>query len=387
MAPNPHAFLLACVMPAMDSRERRLQVEGAICSELRNGVLAALRVIKDWHPQSKGVVIEPTLGFHATQRRTPPRAASFMSGGIDALATLRCNRLDFPLDHPASIRDCFFFLGFNRNDFDATGPVRDRLLDFQRRLDRMSVVAREARVNLIPLHTNIRFIARDHDAWSERGLGAGLASIAHIFARRITRVLIGSSDNNGTARSWGSHPLLDPKFSSADLEVRHDGLWLSRLQKTAIVADWDAAVAIVQCCWQNKLTDETINCGRCGKCLRTMIHLAALGKLRKTRAFPDVAVTPEMVYATRIAHEGEVSSFEECLDLFEKGGRTDLVQAIQQRVDEYRRYKHWIDARGWRGAIRRWDKKMMNDGLTNSARRVLRYLRRREKVPGVDVAP
>jgi len=89
MAPNPHAFLLACVMPAMDSGERRLQVEGAICSELRNGVLAALRVIKDWHPQSKGVVIEPTLGFHATQRRTPPRAASFMSGGIDALATLR----------------------------------------------------------------------------------------------------------------------------------------------------------------------------------------------------------------------------------------------------------------------------------------------------------
>jgi hypothetical protein len=87
-----------------------------------------------------------------------------MSGGIDALATLRCNRRDFPLDHPASIRDCFFFLGFNRNDFHSEGPVEERLRDFDRRLDRMSALAPEAQINLIPVHANIRFIAKDHNA-------------------------------------------------------------------------------------------------------------------------------------------------------------------------------------------------------------------------------
>ena len=373
IAPNPNAFLLACAMPAMDCGERRVQVEGSVCPELRNGLLAAFRVISDWYSQCKGPVIEPTLGFHPSLPRMPPRVASFMSGGIDALATLRCNRLDFPLDHPASIRDCFFFLGFNRNDLEANGPVPERVQDFQRRLGRMSELARDAQINFIPIHTNVRFIAKDHEAWNERGMGAGLASIAHSFSHRITRVLIGSSGSSGIPSPWGTHPLLDPNFSSSDLEVRHDGLQLSRLQKTAIVSDWAAAMSILQCCWQNEGIPETINCGHCGKCLRTMIHLAALDKLDKTPAFPHVRITPEMIDAMGFVVESDVGFLEECIEPFTKMGRRDLVQAIRDRI---KRYEDRIHGRGWRNVIRRWDKKLTHELITRSARRVLGRLRK-----------
>jgi hypothetical protein len=47
IAPNPNAFLLAGIMPAADRGEKRVQVEGPVCPELRNGLLAAFRVICD----------------------------------------------------------------------------------------------------------------------------------------------------------------------------------------------------------------------------------------------------------------------------------------------------------------------------------------------------
>jgi hypothetical protein len=332
-------------MPALDFGERRVRIEGTICPELRNGLQAAFRVIRDWYPQCKIPVIEATGGFHPSVPRTPTRVASFMSAGVDALATLRCNRRDLPLDHPASIRDCFFFLGFNRHDFDSQGPVPDRLQDFERRLGRMSALSREAQINLIPVHTNIRFIAKDHQAWNERGMGAGMASIAHVFSGRVSRVLIGSEGSGGIPSPWGTHPLLDPNFSSSDVEVRHDCSYLSRLQKTAIVSEWPTAMSFLQCCWQNEGIPDGINCGHCGKCLRTIVQLDAVG----------------------FVLESDLSFLEDCIEPFMKSGRLDLVQAIQRRM---KRYRNRIRGRGWRNRVRRWDKQLTHGLLTGSAARM-----------------
>jgi hypothetical protein len=350
IAPNPNAFLLACVMPALDYGEGRVLIEGSVCPELRNGLHTALRVIRDWYPQCKIPLIEATSGYYPSFPRTPPRVASFMSAGIDALATLRCNRRDFPFDHPAAIRDCFFFLGFNRHDFDADGPVPERLRDFELRLGRMSALAREAQINLIPVHTNIRFIAKDYNARNARGMGAGMASIAHLFSRRVSRILIGSEGSAGIPPPWGTHPLLDPHYSSSDLEVRHDCMYLSRFQKTAIVSEWPTAMSVLQCCWQNEGIPEAINCGQCGKCLRTIVQLAALGKLDRAPTLPNVLVTPEIIDAVVLVHESDLSFLEECIEPFVKLGRVDLVEAIQRRA---KRYRDRLHGRGWRNRVRR----------------------------------
>jgi hypothetical protein len=374
--PNPNALLLAGIMPAADRGERRVQVEGPVCPELRNGLLAAFRVIRDWYPQWNGPVIESTVGFHPSVPRTPSRVATFMSAGVDSLATLRCNRLDYPLNHPASVRDCFFFLGFNRHDFDANGPVPERLQDFETRLERMSELAHEAQINLIPVHTNIRFFSRDPNAWNARGMGAGLASVAHAFTPRIARVLIGSFGSIGIPFPWGTHPLLDPNFSSTSLEVRHDGLQLSRLQKTAIISEWPAAMRILQCCWQNEGIPTSINCGRCGKCRRTMIQLAALDRLDKAHTFPHVEITPQMIDDEVLQTDYDVGFFQECIEHFAKQGRADLVEAIHKRINRHHDKPHQAELRT---AIKRWDEKMTHGLLTRavqSLRGLLRKLRK-----------
>jgi hypothetical protein len=372
ISPNPNAFLLACAMPALDYGEGRVCLEGTICPELRNGLETAFRVIRDWYPQCKSPVIEATNGFSPGFPRTSSRVGAFMSAGIDALATLRCNRRDFPLDHPSSIRDCFFFLGFNRYDFDAQGPVPERLRDFAYRLGRMSALAREAQINLIPVHSNIRFIARSHQAWNERGMGAGLASIAHVFSRRVSRILISSGGSAGVPSPWGTHPLLDPNFSSSDLEVRHDCSQLSRLQKTEIVSEWPAAMGVLQCCWQNEGIPEEVNCGRCGKCLRTIVHLTAIDRLDRAVTLPNIRVTPEVIDAVGFVVESDLSFLEECIEPFVKLDRRDLVQAIKRRI---KKYKARHDPCGWRNRIRHWDKQFTHGLLARSVERARRLRR------------
>lgn len=43
---NPHAFVVACVMPAMRHREQRIFVDAEICPDFRNGLRTAMSWIR-----------------------------------------------------------------------------------------------------------------------------------------------------------------------------------------------------------------------------------------------------------------------------------------------------------------------------------------------------
>jgi hypothetical protein len=110
---NPNAFLLAAFAPAMRHGERRVRVERKVCPQLRNGLVTAMQLLRRWYGEARHrpVAIEPTESFAPPMSPSLSRTASFLSGGVDALATVRSNRLDFPLDHPGSIADGFFVHG------------------------------------------------------------------------------------------------------------------------------------------------------------------------------------------------------------------------------------------------------------------------------------
>jgi hypothetical protein len=365
LAPSPDAFLLACAMPAMERGERRVEVEGAVCSELRNGLLTSFSVICHWFPDSRAPLIQATGGFSIRRRSAEPRVASFMSGGVDALATLLSNRRTYPRDHPSSIRDCLYLFGMNSFDFGPDGPVPERARDYERRFARLQALALEQGATLIPVYTNVRHLARDFPSWLRRGMGAGLSSVAHVFSDRISRALIGSSGIPGESRPLGTHPLLDPSFSSAAVEIRHDGLWLSRLEKTALIAESATALALVQCCQRHALVDG-INCGRCNKCVRTMVHLAALGKLGPDCPFPTSVVTAETILSAPVDDDPDAVFLEQAIEPLEKLGRTDLADAIRERVVRYRTPAPV----GWRSALAELDRRWSGGLLARAAGRL-----------------
>jgi hypothetical protein len=147
---------------------------------------------------------------------TAANAACFLSGGVDSLATLRINRRDYPLDHPYAVKDCLIVHGFDIGGREGPG---DEAAYFARVLAAATPVAQDAGVNLIPVFTNLRHLDDDVTFWMYEFHGAALAAVAHALSRRIGRVYIAGTMHVPYLEPWGSHPALDPNYSTIDLRI------------------------------------------------------------------------------------------------------------------------------------------------------------------------
>lgn len=340
--PNADAFLVALMPLALWMGERRILVEGTVCCRLRDGLRAAMQLFAVWYDRCRPLKIEPTAGFVPSVPKREPRAASFLSGGIDSLSLLRSNRLDFPPSHPASIRDCILLFGLNTYDTDTTGAKPERLVAFESHRERMTSFAERVGATLIPIHTNIRALYPDFGVWTDVGFGAGILSTALCIAGRIDRVELGSGGIGMRHPPRGSHPWLDHNYSTAAVAVHHAQVALTRFEKTRIVAEWDDALAVLRSCSYNRIPERgQVNCGECEKCVGTMLALVALGKLDHAPTFPADDVTPSMLEPVSIGDRVRLQYYTQCVDALIARGRHDLVAPLRRKIDSYR----WRDRR------------------------------------------
>jgi hypothetical protein len=272
---DPNAFLLACILPAMANGEKRILVDGPLCPELTSNLMVATGWVRKWYgPPRQPVAIRSTSGMAFRRPARSPRAASFLSGGIDSLATLRDNRLTLPQDHPRSIKDCLVLYGF---DIGCHENGQNEYPVFERTMENLTTVARDANVSLIPIYTNIRCLHDTNLSFNREYHGAVLAAAGHVFSKRLTSVAISASKSFDDNIPFGSHPLLDPYYSSTSLQVLHTGFQYSRLDKVKMVSKWPVGIAAIRVCIRNPV--DRINCGECQKCIRTMLELYAIGRL------------------------------------------------------------------------------------------------------------
>ena len=329
---NPHAFLVACIMPAMHYREERVFIDAEICPELRDGLTTAMGWIHHWWytPQQKQVRIEAKT--QVSPPCTPPRAGFFFSGGIDSLATLRANRLHYPLVHTGSIKDGLLVYGLEVREPE----------NFEYVFNSLSVLAKDADITIIPVYTNIRYLGPDNNRdfwegfWINEFMGAVFAAIAHTFSKRLTTVSINSCHDIPNIIPYSSHPLLNPNYSSSNLRIRHEGITLSRFAKTKLIADWDAALNHLRVCNDTEhYQPGMLNCGRCEKCIRTMLALLALGVLENIRAFPHHDVTEELINTTVHLRPNTFPLYGELLGPLAERGRDDLLRAVKHKMADY----------------------------------------------------
>jgi hypothetical protein len=115
---------------------------------------------------------------------------------------------------------------------------------------------------------------------------------------------------------------------------------MTRLRKVALVANWPAAYHNFRVC-QNDNSGSS-NCGTCEKCIRTMLMLEALGKLKDCRAFPENTIdsqllsyldTYDMLHSTDKVHDEEkIYLYNQIIPQLIERKRFDLVKTLEKTL-------------------------------------------------------
>ncbi|MBD2197362.1 MULTISPECIES: hypothetical protein [Calothrix] len=333
---NPHSFLIACTIVAFYYGEKRVFIDAEICPQLLENLQTAMAMLKVWYKRSDRSIIpiEAKIKTTVPTPTTPKQASIFFTGGIDTLATLRLNRINYPLEHPRSIKDGLFIYGFSNTTLE----------NYEKAYKSFDEIKKDAGITLIPVYTNLYAFVKDLDVeqfgiefWKDYYTSAALSAVAHAFSSRLASISVSSSDEIAYLQPWGTHPLLDTLYSSYDFTIRHEYIALSRFTKTKLVAEWDLALQKLRVCDQLSLPPGYLNCGECPKCVATMAQLAALGMLEKATTFPANDISAEMILQkSNIQHFDEEAYYLDLVELFEQQNRTDLVISIQRLSRRFR---------------------------------------------------
>jgi hypothetical protein len=268
---NVEAFLSAALLPAMKAGGTLAATE-----TVSKRFLSASETIMDifcfWYPALQRVEISGVQPVRAGAPREL-RVGAFFSGGVDSFYTF--------LKHRDEITDLIYVHGFD------TPPLNDYLLR-QRISSQIHEIGSIFGKRVIEVETNLRSFLNDHfklrDTWGPLTHLTVLASVGHVLFPFFKRIFIASTHSYNDLFPWGSHPLLDPLWSTETLEFIHDGCESTRVEKAALIAKFDTALKSLQVC-QYPRSQGAYNCGVCEKCLITMINLHLAGALEHCTAF------------------------------------------------------------------------------------------------------
>lgn len=144
---------------------------------------------------------------------------------------------------------------------------------FERAAAKASRTLADLDINLHRVRTNLREALGGN--WEDT-FGSAIAAVLLMFQQSHRWGLIGSSEPYGNlVLPWGSTSGQDWMASSGRMEIRHDGAGASRSDKVAALVKWPGASSGLRVCWSG--TEHDRNCGRCEKCIRTILNFKAVG--------------------------------------------------------------------------------------------------------------
>lgn len=357
---TPNALLAACAPVAMLTQERRLALDVPVCPLLLDRVQTNLTWFRHWYGKAyPPPVLELPVAKESLRASRPRRTGVFLSGGLDSLFTLWHNRRTVPRDAAGAIDDCVIVHGVDLYYH----PEMDMQLPFFREVvASMQAVAAEVGAIVVPLYTNVRHLAVGLDPWLRWTLGGAMASVGHILSERLACVSLAASWDVPTLVPAGTHPIIDANYSSADLRVLHDGIRFTRLEKISALAEWSVGMEHLRVC-ASTYDSEAMNCGRCEKCMRTMLALAATGHSHALNAFRVTELTPQMVRQLKIRRLDKLGFHVELVDALRAAKRHDLAVALKEVIAEAHRSAAWDASAGWKGHLRRFDNRYLKGSM------------------------
>jgi len=257
-----------------------LKIEGVVSGQLMQSLPRLQAIYQEWNPGFSIISVDSSdLDLSVAYEGRARRVGLFFSLGVDSFYSLLKNNRDHPHDEK-TIDSLFLVRGM---DIAIDDPKVDDLFGLSVRNAKR--VADQFGKSLLVVSTNLRHFTNRFVSWGKTCHGAALASIALALGEQFTEVTIASTYDWEHLVPWGSHPKLDPLWSNGKVLLSHDGCEATRLDKTRLVSNHPIALETLRVCYENP--NSLYNCGRCQKCLLTMVELQRCGALERCRTFPQ----------------------------------------------------------------------------------------------------
>ena len=255
--PSVEAFGSALLVPAMHAG-RLLYLHEPACEAWVANFAGLTEVFRThWYPEAPGAHVIPL----ASQSTPVPGTALCFSGGVDSFHTL--------LTGGQANSRLVCILGY-----DVKLRQRRRAAAVERLV---RLVAAETGGSALLIASNLRRHPLVKAAPWLRAFGGALAAAGHLLAQQVGNLLISSDGIGHEDPDVGSHAGIDWRHSSSRLRVLHFAGRATRLEKVRSIASEPLVQRHLHVCWKN--VAGHLNCGRCEKCVRTMLALDVCGTL------------------------------------------------------------------------------------------------------------
>ena len=266
LAEAAEAFGSAFLVPAMHAR-RQLHVPAGGCATWTANPWRVAETFRDlWYSDAP-----PPLCIATRQAATAPTTPTATStalcftGGVDAFHTF--------LENQQRVDRLVYVVGY-----DVKLRHRRRAADVSRMI--RSIAAEVGTASAL-LRTNLRQHPLMRATPWGRSFGGALAAIGHLLGDSAATLIVSGDGLGYEHPEVGSRSGTDHLFGSATTSIEHFAPTVTRLEKIRRIAGEPIVQQHLRVCWQN--VGDRLNCGRCEKCVRTMLSLEACGALA---AFP-----------------------------------------------------------------------------------------------------
>lgn len=317
-APTPEAMADAMLpvglMLAM-ATDQKLELEAPVSKRLLDSAETVQNIFHSWYPKK----LYP-VRISAAERNYRPLQKDYLTlstftGGVDAFYTLD--------KHFNEISSLLYVYGFDM-------PLRDKELR-ERMSKHLNDAAAHAGKTLIEGVSNARRFLNPHLTWSKMSHGATISSFALLVSSHHELFYFPASYAYADLYPWGSHPLVDPLWSTEYLNVVHDGAEASRVRKTRTIAHNPSAQKHLRICFKRK---GDYNCGHCSKCIRTKLALTIEGTLDKFETL-DHSVDLDELKNLGISSQSDLIFARENYEFSLEKGHDDITNTLGQMIDEY----------------------------------------------------
>ena len=311
--------VLAVLFRAM--REGRdIYIDAPVSKSLLDNLEEFQAAFSMWLPKLKKVDIIAQSEVTSSPAAPADDAVVAFSGGVDASFTVYRHLFKKAGKRHKNLRTAVLVHGFD------IPPDKDEA--FRKAADTAETILGDTGISIATVRTNVKLLLGF--SW-EQSFVAALGACLHQFSAEHGTALIASGESYLDAvYPWGSNPATNHLLGSDYMRFVTDGSGFSRTQKVAHVAEWPVARDNVRVCWEGPITGR--NCGKCEKCIRTILNFRAVG-VPLTRAFP-VDVSDDRIRDLKLRRPIHLSLFVDIYEAARTRGLTgSWLTELKQVID------------------------------------------------------